>query len=115
MLIVRIRCSTTAESEHSTPPVVTSVGELAPEPDEQWAHVNVTVPAGSTGEIHVPIRTPYNSPSARTIYESGVPVWHNGVFLSGRVAGVRKAEVLAEGKFVVFETLSGKYRFASSA
>jgi hypothetical protein len=123
MLIVRIHCSGTAESEHSARPALTSVppaapnlDEAAPEPrDEQWAQVNVSVPAGSTGEIHVPISTPHSSsPSAAgTIYESGVVVWHDGVFLIGRAAGVRKAEV--RGQFVVFETLSGEYRFGSSA
>jgi hypothetical protein len=100
----------------SVPPAAPNLDEVAPEPrDEQWAQVNVSVPAGSTGEIHVPISTPHSSsPSAAgTIYESGVVVWHDGVFLIGRAAGVRKAEV--RGQFVVFETLSGEYRFGSSA
>jgi hypothetical protein len=82
---------------------------------DQLALASVPPAAPNLDEIHVPISTPHSSsPSAAgTIYESGVVVWHDGVFLIGRAAGVRKAEV--RGQFVVFETLSGEYRFGSSA
>jgi hypothetical protein len=110
MLIARIRCSdpvplaaaATQSSEVLAGPTSRHVSEPT-----QWAEVNATVPAGSTGEIHVPIQPS----TSNSILESGQVVWRNGAFVPA--AGVVKAALL--GRFVAFETLSGEYNFVSFA
>merc|ERR1712125_291981 len=73
-----------------------------------WATVNATVPVGSLGEVHVPVR----SPKSGMISESGVVVWRDGAVV-GAVSGV--SYVNNDGRFVVFATGSGNYSFSTSA
>jgi hypothetical protein len=74
------------------------------------AQVNVTVPPSSTGEVHVPI----GEGAGVSIWESGVLVWKNGEFQQPGSNGVEGVPSLSDSRFVVFNTLSGTYRFASS-
>ena len=72
--------------------------------------VNVTVPSGSEGEVHVPVR---NAAGGTTITESGTVVWRDGKALSGAVPGVDFVE--SDGRFAIFATGSGQWTFSSVA
>ena len=65
--------------------------------------MQVTVPPGSLGELHVPL---FFWPLA-TIMEGATVVWATGRFTP--VAGIESAS--NDGRFVIFNTLSGTYNF----
>lgn len=67
--------------------------------------LELTVPAGSTAEVHVPLLFP------GSVVESGEPVWPAGR-AEKPVAGIVSAR--AEGDRAVFEVRSGTYRFVSA-
>jgi alpha-L-rhamnosidase len=78
------------------------VGAAWRKSDDSFA-LEVTVPVGAKGEVHVPLLWP----GAR-ILESGRDLWR-----AGRVAGEAADIELAgdDGKWAVFKVGSGKYRF----
>ena len=73
-----------------------------------WAFVNTTVPGGSSGEVHVPVR---NGGTSGTITESGQVVWMDGSFTTPMPDGLTAIE--NDGRFVIFGTDSGSYEFSS--
>jgi hypothetical protein len=96
-LIVRIGCSNKSQAVAPTP--------ASDARERVAAVVNATVPAGSTGEVHVPL--------AATIRESGQLVWRrDGGAVHPGVAGV--SVLGSDGRFVIFATGSGTYSFASA-
>ena len=80
---------------------------------EKSTTMNVTVPPGSTGLIHVPIPQQPQQSQEASITESGIVVWHRGEFVPGAAKGVNGAPSLTDGRFVAFRTLSGNYTFAA--
>jgi alpha-L-rhamnosidase len=68
------------------------------------ACLKVTIPAGSTAEVHLP---KFNLIDI-TVFEGGRPVWQSGAFAGGvsGVVGARDA-----GNDIVVETLAGSYSF----
>ena len=68
--------------------------------------MNVTVPPGSKGEVHVPA---YYIPDQISITESGAPVWVHSAFVSGH-KGVEG--VISDDRFITFSTAAGTYSFA---
>ena len=72
-----------------------------------WATVNVSVPGGSVGEVHVPIL----SAESGLIKESGAAVWKDGAFAEPMPVGIKA--VRSDGRFVVFETGAGRSSFTS--
>ena len=105
-LIVRVSCSDADESPAapSQPtglPLDTHVGT-------SWATVNVTVPGGSRGEVHVPIISAHSG----SILESGAVVWSDGKFATKMPMGVAGGS--NDGRFVSFKTTSGSYSFVSA-
>ncbi|HEX5434658.1 MAG TPA: family 78 glycoside hydrolase catalytic domain, partial [Candidatus Angelobacter sp.] len=67
--------------------------------------LNVTIPAGSDGQIRIPVSIRFTS---ETVTESGRVVWQDGHFVPGDsgVSGARRA-----GNSLVFNVASGKYGF----
>ena len=111
-LIVRISCGGGTEALDSqggdfvvaaTQNQATTAGTAG----QIWATVNVTVPSTSTGEVHVPVR----SPSAGTIAEAGVVVWRDGKAVPGAI-GVKLRG--SDGRFVIFDIAAGNYSFSSA-
>ena len=72
----------------------------------QSFRLEVTIPAGSTAEIHIPKL----NLADLTILEGNRPVWQNGAYVAGipGLAGARDA-----GGDIVLEALSGSYAFES--
>ena len=70
--------------------------------------LNVTVPPGSAGEVHVPKL----HGEATVVRESGSVVWSSSGVELGASAGV--AHVGGDGWFLLFETASGSYAFVAA-
>lgn len=114
-LIVRIACSTDRQTPSrqgarpSRQGAQPSSESAPPHPAYQqpriWATVNATIPSGSAGEIHVPVR----SDRSGTVTESGIVVWQNGKAVGSKV-GVKLTG--GDGRFLIFATGSGNYSFA---
>ena len=126
-LIVRVSCSPVQAVGSGTPRVQpplrndvarnsrqgASKASSRPAPaaaTDVWATVDVTVPSGSQGEVHVPVV----SMTAGTVteIECGV-VWHNGSFMQlGTCTGVTRGG--SDGRFVWFHVDAGNYSFSAS-
>lgn len=115
-LIVRVRCSINkgfpiadrgilAESA----PKRVSSELLDSQSRNVWVTVNVSVPGGSIGEVHVPVR---NGGLQGTITESGVTVWQDDRATATAPPGVRF--MYNDGRFVIFETVAGNFSFSSA-
>lgn len=70
--------------------------------------LNVTVPAGSTGEIHAPL---FGRAATAEIRESGDLLWSKGAFVPGAAAGVLNGTLDTDGAYAIFTTVSGAYSF----
>lgn len=108
-LAVRVSCGPA-----SSPPASASGSASAPSSSAaagQRVTVNITVPSGSTGEVHVPLLTTAAAPTG-TIKESGVTVWQDGRGSTAAPAGVKF--VRDDGRFAVFSTAAGAYTFEAS-
>ena len=73
--------------------------------------LKVTVPAGSTGIVHVPL---FDSVGTAEVQEGGVTVWRNGAFVPGAAPGVLSGAVDSSGRFAAFGTVAGDYAFVVS-
>jgi hypothetical protein len=89
--------------------------------------MNVTVPPGSVGELHLPKLFG----AATLITESGASVWAAGVETAdiphvgsgaglgsatgGKAGGAAVRVVADDGRFVIFATLCGQYTFEVSS
>ena len=113
-LIVRVNCSTPSapaggggggggggSSNTNTNTTIAPVPALMP----VLATVNVTVPLGSRGEVHVPL---LGTSTGGVIVESGLVVWEHGKFVAGS-DGVEEGG--SDGRFVWFYTQAGNYSF----
>ena len=119
-LAVRVACTAgtgkhgptdAANAGISPGPTSPPPGPPGPPAGATWASVNVTIPAGSAGEVHVPV---LGRGVMGSVYESSILVWSNGKFEPpGTAKGVRPGAV--DGRFVGFTTGPGQYRFTSAA
>jgi hypothetical protein len=67
--------------------------------------MNVSIPAGSDGEVQIPVPIEFSS---ETVTEGGRVVWENGRFVPGD-SGVSDAK--RDGQTLQFDLASGKYAF----
>ena len=109
------RSDPSSESSAEGPSAPLTARERALLADGSIFRMNVTVPPGSTGLIHVPIPQQPQQSQEASITESGIVVWHRGKFVPGAAKGVSGAPSLTDGRFVAFRTLSGNYTFAAIA
>lgn len=113
-LIVRVACNKAQRAGRNSLPLAATAQPAAPAAKHStlagqvWATVNVSVPGGSVGEVHVPIL----SAESGLIKESGAAVWKDGAFAEPMPVGIKA--VRSDGRFVVFETGAGRSSFTSA-
>ena len=106
-LIVRVACSGGSATPFATPTAVDDLNELGS--GQVLATVNITVPGGSHGEVHVPIM----SADSGTITQSGRVVWSKGKAASSLPRGL--SFMANDGRrFAMFATGAGSWSFVSA-
>ena len=106
-LIVRVACSGGSATPFATPTAVDDLNELGS--GQVLATVNITVPGGSHGEVHVPIM----SADSGTITQSGRVVWSKGQAASSLPRGL--SFMANDGRrFAMFATGAGSWSFVSA-